>query len=159
MEAALHGRELTVCAKRLDGVDTLAADCRREREARQCRLVVDQHGAGAAFAAIAAGLCAGEPNLFTQVVEQQNIIADRIGAVTAIEPALQQTGQAFRPPQARMTCAAILLFYNPILPPEAAPPKGFRRPIPGNGWNDYVGPNFAITSAGIALPSNFSGAS
>ena len=59
------------------------------------RLVVDQDRAGAAFAAIAAGLGPGEADLFAQIIEQQNVVGDRIGAVTAVEPAFKQPGQTF----------------------------------------------------------------
>src|SRR5262249_9735302 len=60
VEPALHRRKPAVLAERFDGVDALTVHGRREREARQSRFVVDQHGAGAAFAAVAAGFCSSE---------------------------------------------------------------------------------------------------
>ena len=87
MEAALHGGELAVMAERLDGIDALALDGGRERQAVQSGFVVDQHRAGTALAAVAAGLGAGKADLLPQVIEQQNIVGDRIGAIAAVQPA------------------------------------------------------------------------
>src|SRR5262249_24080716 len=53
VEPALHRRKPAVLAEGFDGVDALSVHGRREREARQSRFVVDQPGAGAAFAAVA----------------------------------------------------------------------------------------------------------
>ncbi len=71
----------------------VAASVRQDKR----RLVVDQHRAGAAFAAVAAGLGAGQADLLAQVVEQQDIVGDRIGAVAPVEPAFKQPGQTFLP--------------------------------------------------------------
>ena len=109
MEAALHGGELAVLRRATRRFDALALHGRREREAGQRRLVVDQHRAGAAFAAVAAGLGAGEPDLFAQVIEQQNVVGDRVGAVTAIEPAFKQTGQAFRSLERALTARFVII--------------------------------------------------
>src|SRR6185312_10422015 len=87
VEAALHGGELPFVAERFDGIDALALDGRCERQAGERRFVVDQDRAGAAFAAVAAGLGAGEADLFAQVIEQQNIVGDRVGAVAPVQPA------------------------------------------------------------------------
>src|SRR5215472_1554783 len=64
VEPALHRRKPTVLAERFDRVDALTVHAGREREARQSRLVVDQHGAGAALAAVAAGFCSSEADDF-----------------------------------------------------------------------------------------------
>ena len=111
VEAALHGGKLPVVPERLDGVDAPALHGRRQREAGQHRLVVDQHRAGAAFAAVAAGLGAGKPDLLAQVIEQQDIVGDRVGAVTPIERALKQPGQAFLPLKARVDRFALSSDY------------------------------------------------
>ena len=67
-------------------VSTLPAlAARGERDARELRLAVDQHRAGAAFAAVAAALGAGEPQRLAQIVEQQRVIRDRILAVPAVD--------------------------------------------------------------------------
>ena len=102
VEAALHGGELPVVPERLDGVDALAGDGRRQCEAGQHRFVVDQHGAGAAFTAVAAGFGAGEADFFAQEIEQQDIVGDRVGAVTPIERELKKPGQMFLPYAARV---------------------------------------------------------
>ena len=62
---------------------TVAASVRQE----SVGLSSTKHRAGAAFAAVAAGLGAGEADLFAQVIEQQNIVGDRIGAVAPVQPA------------------------------------------------------------------------
>src|SRR5262249_9377895 len=49
----------------------------------------DQHRAGPALPAIAAGLGAGEGRAFAQVVEQQSIVRDGIHARTAVERQLE----------------------------------------------------------------------
>ena len=80
----------------------LPGDGRGQREAGQRRFVVDQHGAGAAFAAVAAGLGAGEADFFAQEIEQQDVVGDRVGAVTPVERELKKPGQMFLPCAARV---------------------------------------------------------
>ncbi len=55
---------------------TAAASVRQESRG----VVVDQHRAGAAFAAVAAGLGAGEADDLAQIVEQQQIVRHRVDA-------------------------------------------------------------------------------
>src|SRR5690242_12293408 len=102
VEAALYSRELPVGSKRLDRVDALAVDSCCQRQARQRRAVLDQHRASPAFAAVASGFGAGEPYFFAQVIEQQNIVGNRIGAIAAVESAFKQPGQPFLPLKARV---------------------------------------------------------
>ncbi len=78
-------------AQRLDGVDALAGDCCRQRQARQRGLVVDQHRAGAALAAVAPGLGAGQADGLAQVVEQQPVVGDRVGAPAPVQRELENT--------------------------------------------------------------------
>jgi len=129
MEAALNGGELPVVPERLDGIDALARDSRGDREAGERRPVVDQHGTGAAFAAVAAGLGAGEADLFAQEIEQQNVVRNRVGAVTPIERELKNPGQKFLPCKARIERFALRLIM-PLRHTSAATPS---RPIIGNG--------------------------
>ena len=68
-----------------------------QSQAGEHRSVIDQHGTGAAFAAIATCLGAGQADFLTQKIEQQNVIGDRISAVTPIERELKQPGQTFLP--------------------------------------------------------------
>ena len=74
MEAALHGGQMAVARQRLDRIDAAAFDRGGERQARQSRLVVDQHGAGAAFAAVAARFRSGQSDDFPQIIQQQHIV-------------------------------------------------------------------------------------
>ena len=60
VEAALHCGKPSVVAERFHGVDAPARDARGERQAGEPRLVVDQHRAGAALAAVASRFCAGQ---------------------------------------------------------------------------------------------------
>ena len=89
MEPALHCRKAPVLPERFDGVHTLAMDATREREARQPRLVVDQHGASAALAAVAARFCSSEADDFPQIVQQQQIVGHRIHARETVERKLE----------------------------------------------------------------------
>ena len=50
----------------------------RQGDAGQPRRAVDQHRAGAAFAAVAAHLGAGQPDLFAQVIDQQRVVGHRV---------------------------------------------------------------------------------
>ena len=68
-----------------------------EREAGQPRLVVDQHRTGAAFAAIAAGLCAGETDYFPQIVQQQQVVGRRIGARPAVKGEFEEACHVWFP--------------------------------------------------------------
>jgi hypothetical protein len=57
----------------------------RQRAAGQARLAVDQHGAGAAFAAVATLLGAGESERIAQVVDQQCVLGHGVFARPAID--------------------------------------------------------------------------
>src|SRR5215470_54923 len=96
VEPALHRRKPAVLAERFDGVDALTVHGRREREARQSRLVVDEHGAGAALAAVTTSFCSSESDDFPQIVQQQQIIGHRVDAAAAVENKLENAGHACR---------------------------------------------------------------
>ena len=71
---------------------------RGKRQARQDLAIIDQHGAGAAFAAVASGLRAGESHHLAQIVEQQQVVGHRIDPPAVVERELEQSGhQASRP--------------------------------------------------------------
>ena len=70
MEGALQGRKLAVFGKPLDSDDVAARRLSDRHEARAGLLAVDQHGAGAAVARIAADLGAGEAEFIAQGVRQ-----------------------------------------------------------------------------------------
>jgi ABC-type glutathione transport system ATPase component len=63
VESLLQGRKLAVLGLRFDGLDIAALDRGGEGAAGQARPAVDQHRAGAALAAVAALLGAGELEL------------------------------------------------------------------------------------------------
>jgi hypothetical protein len=90
VEPALHRRKPPIMPQRFDGIDALAANTRGQRQARQPRLIVDQHGARAAFAAITPRLCSSEPYDFPQIIQQQHIVRDRINARATIERQFEQ---------------------------------------------------------------------
>ena len=73
VKAALHGGKRTAGAQPLDGFHFTIHDRVCERQAGKFWLAVHQHGTGAALAAIAAGLGAGQSCDVTQIVEQQQI--------------------------------------------------------------------------------------
>ncbi len=70
-ERLLHDAEAPGRAEALDGRDLGAVDGRDGRQARAPRAAVDEHGAGAAAALLAAGLRARDPELLAQHVEQR----------------------------------------------------------------------------------------
>ena len=61
----------------LDGFHAAALHLQRQGGAGQARLVVHQHGAGAAFAAVAALLGAGQAQRLAQIVQQQQVSGTR----------------------------------------------------------------------------------
>src|SRR4051812_14576220 len=69
-EGGLHRMQLVAARHALDGQDIGAVEADRQSEARIDSPAVDQHGAGAALAAVAALLGAGEMHAFAQQVEQ-----------------------------------------------------------------------------------------
>ncbi len=69
-ELALQFGKLAAVGHAFDGVDGLAGNLRREREAAARRPAVDQHRAGSADAVLAAEMCAGQLKLVTQEVRQ-----------------------------------------------------------------------------------------
>ena len=76
----------------LDGLDVPAFAGRGERDAGQARLAVDQHRAGAAFAAVAALLGAGEADgrrAGTRAAAR--FVGDRVLARAAVDRQCQQT--------------------------------------------------------------------
>ena len=62
----------------LDGLDVAPGAAMRQGDAGQPRRAVDQHRAGAAFAAVAAHLGAGQADLFAQVIDQQRVVGHRV---------------------------------------------------------------------------------
>ena len=70
-ECVLNGRELARPGRQaLDGGDGVSVGLHREHQAGAHRRAVDQHGAGAADAVLAAGMRAGQQQLVAQAVEQ-----------------------------------------------------------------------------------------
>src|SRR5439155_6776752 len=69
-------QSLDVRAATLDRLHMLALACDRERQAGVFRDAVDEHGAGAAIAAVAHLLCAGETEVVAQGIEER---AARLG--------------------------------------------------------------------------------
>jgi hypothetical protein len=94
VKAALNGGQMTVFGEWLDGVDAAAFDARCERQARQSRHVVDQDRASAAFAAVAAGFRSGQPDDFPQIIQEQYIVGNRIGAGSTVEHELKNARHA-----------------------------------------------------------------
>src|SRR5206468_441319 len=70
-ERLLDRREPLGRAEPLDRQDLGAVDRRDGDEARAARLAVDEHGAGAAAALLAAGLGARDPELLAEDVEER----------------------------------------------------------------------------------------
>ena len=83
VEAALNRRQAASPRQRFDGLDRGALHRGGEGQAGVARPAVDQHGAGAAFAAIAADLGAGQADGLAQIVDQQQIVGDDIVALAA----------------------------------------------------------------------------
>ena len=81
VEPALHGGQPPVAARATRPCRRAAVDARSERQAGQPRLIVDQHGAGAAFAAVATRFRSGQPDDFPQIIQQQHIV--RIASLRA----------------------------------------------------------------------------
>jgi cellulose synthase/poly-beta-1,6-N-acetylglucosamine synthase-like glycosyltransferase len=79
-EGLKHGREVGALGKALDGCDRLATQLHREEVAGKHGFLIHQHGAGAAFAAVAGTLRAGEVEFLAQDVEQG-------GSVFYVQPA------------------------------------------------------------------------
>src|SRR5262249_16938411 len=111
VEPALHRREPPVVAEPLDGVDAPSRDAGCQREAGEARLVVDEPGAGAALPGVAAGLGAGKADDFAQIVEQQQVVGDRIDAAAAVEGEFQDAGHGGLRTDAE-NCATASLFYS-----------------------------------------------
>src|SRR5690349_10277482 len=94
VKSTLHGRQMAILGERLDRVDAAAFDAHRKRQAGQAWRVIDQHRAGAAFAAVAAGFRSGHPDYFPQIVQQQKIIGNRVVPRAAIERKLKNARHA-----------------------------------------------------------------
>ena len=71
VERGLHRRELLRLAEAFERRDRRAVDRRDRRQARPARLAVDEHGARAAAALLAAGLRARDLELLAQHVQER----------------------------------------------------------------------------------------
>ena len=71
MHRLLEGAVAAVLCHRFDGGDGVALHLHRESEARPRRRAVDQHGAGAANAVLAADMGAGQAEILAQHVREQ----------------------------------------------------------------------------------------
>ncbi|MNE97732.1 hypothetical protein D3C80_1961300 [compost metagenome] len=80
-QAGHHGIVLVA----FDGDDVGALAGSREGDARTHRLVVEQHGAGAAHAVLAAEVGAGQPVRVAQVVAQVRPVRTRAGYPAAVD--------------------------------------------------------------------------
>ena len=108
MEAALDRRECAASAERLHCVHPAARYARGQRQAGEARLVVHQHRAGAAFAAVAAGLGAGEADGLAQVVEEKAVAGDRVDAPAPVEGEFENSGHSGLPAcWAGLACGAL----------------------------------------------------
>ena len=70
MERALQLRNFAGVGQAFDGIDAFAGGLHREHQAAAHDVAVDAHGACAAHAVLAAGVRAGEAQVFTQEVDQ-----------------------------------------------------------------------------------------
>ena len=75
-ERLLQRVQFVASSEPLDSAHPRALGLHREHQAGPYRLVVDQHGAGAALALAAAVFCAGQLEILTQDIEQG---AGRVG--------------------------------------------------------------------------------
>src|SRR5690606_37291262 len=78
VEGLLQPAHPAACRQALDRLDALAGAARGQRDAGQPRLAIDQYRAGAALAAVATLLRAGQADGLAQVVDQQGVVGDRI---------------------------------------------------------------------------------
>ena len=78
-ERGLHGRELTGRGEAFDGRDVVARRLHREQEAGPHGGAVEQHGARAAHAVLAAEMGAGEPAVFAEEVGEGLALRPRRG--------------------------------------------------------------------------------
>ena len=76
-ERFLQRVQAAVAGKAFDRRDRTAVAVDAEHEAREHRLAVEQHGAGAAFAQLAAVLGAAQVQVFTQNLEQRLVRRER----------------------------------------------------------------------------------
>ena len=94
MKSALYGGQAPVADKQLNRVDALSVYGRRKREACQPQLIVNQHTASTALAAVAARFRSGQTSDFPQIIQQQDVIRNRIAACAAVERDLENARHA-----------------------------------------------------------------
>src|SRR5512145_19892 len=78
VESTLQRAQRAFPVLRFDGLDRAAFAACGEREAGKPRLAVDQHRARAAFATVAAALRARQTAALAQVVEEKQVVLDRL---------------------------------------------------------------------------------
>ena len=84
-EGLLHRMQLVAVGQTFDGADFLAVGLHREHQAGAHRLAVDDHGAGAADAVLAADMGAGLPAILADGVDQRAPRLDRDGVLAAVD--------------------------------------------------------------------------
>jgi hypothetical protein len=115
VKCALQPVGATLPHETLDGLDVAPFASHRERDAGWDRLAVDQHCAGAALAAVTAGLDAGETGNMAKIVDQQQILRDGILMLTPID----------RQPQHPLLCPrSCRLCSHKCVSPTTAPTLG-----------------------------------
>src|SRR2546428_558369 len=104
-ERGLQRMKLGAAREPFDGRHVGVADRHRQREAREHRRAVDEHGARAALAELAAVLRAGEAELLTKDFEERVVRLRRDGARLAVhaegEELLRHAGRSVRRASAR----------------------------------------------------------
>ena len=85
VERTLQPAHAATFGQALDGLDGPVLDTDGQRDAGQARCAVHQHGAGAAFAAIAALLGADQAQLVAQHLDQQRVFPRGNGVLAAVD--------------------------------------------------------------------------
>src|SRR5262249_16938136 len=92
-ERGWHGVEFAAGGERLGGLDLLAAGFQREHAARVDGLAVEHDGAGAAGAAVADALAAGDVEVVAQRIQQRDTRLDVGGALLAVGGEFEEDGR------------------------------------------------------------------
>src|SRR3974390_1281827 len=90
VEGLLQPVRPALLGETFDRLDLAAFATHGERYARWYGFTVDQHGAGAAFTAVAAGLGAGEMRDLAQVIDEQRLVGDGVLAPAAVHADAEQ---------------------------------------------------------------------
>jgi hypothetical protein len=96
VERALQPTQMAVRGQAFYRLDRSPLGSKRQHEARRCGFAVEENGAGATFAAVAAGFRPSKSGDVAEVIDKEDVVGDGIFTPSTVEPYAQNFFSASR---------------------------------------------------------------